>query len=216
MGTRTPTETIRLALCCSWVALTLAACEPVGQTDEASKPAPTESTPDPVDPSPPEDSPAEPTQPAPDAPPPTEPSPTAKPTSAAGQPPLESMSSAIATAKMGAPVDLKYSFDSPPGANQPVTLHLAAVPRVSGSNLEVNIRRAEGLSVSSSGELAARKADASGTYRQQYSITLQDSVPSELRVLVTMDTPEGSTFGFFGIPLEPGIFPQKQNSVKQR
>jgi hypothetical protein len=80
----------------------------------------------------------------------------------------------------------------------------------------VNIRRAEGLSVSSSGELAARKADASGTYRQQYSITLQDSVPSELRVLVTMDTPEGSTFGFFGIPLEPGILSRKQDSVKLR
>jgi hypothetical protein len=47
-----------------------------------------------------------------------------------------------------------------------------------------------------------QKASANGAYRQQYSVTRQSAGPTELRVLVTMDLPEGSGFGFFSIPLD--------------
>jgi len=77
-----------------------------------------------------------------------------------------------------------------------------------------------GIQVAAAGVLGAQKATASSAYRQHYSVTRQDSAPGELRVLVTMETPEGSAFGFFGIPLDagqdPGNSSQKLNSVKQR
>lgn len=182
-------------------------------------PAPAESSPPPAEVAP-QETPADPAQPAPDAPPPTEPSPTAKPTAVATEPALDSMRPARPTAKIGVPVDLKYSFESPPVAGQPATLHLAAVPRVAGSNLTVSFKNVAGIQVASAGVLGARKANASDAYRQHYSVTREASAPSELRVLVTMETPEGSAFGFFGIPLDAGLdagnSSQKQNSVKQR
>lgn len=170
---------------------------------------------EPGDSAPPAESPAAPAQPPPEAPPPTEPSPTAKPIAAAAEPALESMHLARAPAKLSVPVDLKYSFDTQPLTNQAVTLHLAAVPRVAGSNLAVTIKPVPGVQVAAGGALNAQKASANGTYRQQYSVTRQASAPGELRVLVTMDLPEGSAFGFFGVPFEPGKNSQKQDSVKQ-
>ena len=188
-----------------------AADAPSADAPATDSPAPSEA--------PTQQTPADPAQPAPDAPPPTDPSPTAKPTSAATEPDLGSMRSARPAAKIGVPVDLKYSFDSQPLTNQPVTLHLAAVPRVSGSNLHVSFKEVAGVQVVSAGALGAQKANATGAYRQHYSVTRQDSGPAELRVLVTMETPEGSAFGFFGIPFDTALAAgnpsQKRNSVKQ-
>jgi hypothetical protein len=144
-----------------------------------------------------------------------DPSPATKPTAAASEPPLESMRAATAPSKLSVPVDLKYSFDGEPLANQPVTLHLAAVPRVAGTHLSVSIKPVEGLRVVSSSKLAVQKASANDAYRQQLSITRHASVP-ELRVLVTMDMPEGLGHGYFSIPLESGKKSQKQDSVKLR
>jgi hypothetical protein len=165
-----------------------------------------------VTPAPP--GPPAPAQPAPDAPPPTEPSATPRP-AAALEPALESMRMAQPSAKMSVPVDLRYSFDVEPLTNRPVTLHLAAVPRVAGSNLAVSLKAVEGVQVSAAGALNVQKAGANGTYRQQYSVTRQAGAPGELRVLVTMDLPQGSGFGFFSIPFEAGTNSQKQDLVKQ-
>ena len=41
---------------------------------------------------------------------------------------------------MSVAVDLRYSFDGAALPNQPVTLHLAAVPRVLGSKLSVTVK----------------------------------------------------------------------------
>ena len=46
------------------------------------------------------------------------------------------MLAAIPSAKMSVAVDLRYSFDGAVLPNQPVIVHLAAVPRVAGSNLQ--------------------------------------------------------------------------------
>ncbi len=116
----------------------LAGCKPAPQADAqrvsapaSQAPADAAPAPAPSETPPSDDTPAAPAQPAPDAPPPTEPSPAPKPT-ASNEPALESMQTAKAPAKLSVPVDLKYSFDGDPLANQPVTLHLAAVPRVGG------------------------------------------------------------------------------------
>lgn len=214
----------------SLLVLLLAACGPGPASDDAPAPpapatdVPAESTPSnpappgdaPTGESPSDESPAAPTQPTPDAPPPSEPSPVAKPTSAANEPPLESMKTATPPSKLGVPVDLRYSFEGEPLANQPVTLHLAAVPRVAGANLGVTINPAAGIQVAAAGPLSVQKARVNGAYRQHFSVTRQASAPAELRVLVTMDMPEGKAFGFYGIPLESGAKSEKQDSVKER
>ncbi len=116
------------------------------------------------------------------------------------------MKAAKPPAKIGVPVDLRYSFDGDVLANQPVQLHLAAVPRVAGTNLEISVQRAQGLEFSD-GSLGVHKAAAAGVYRKQLAVTRQPQGPAEIRVLVTMGIGEGSSFGFFTIPLD---------TVKQR
>jgi hypothetical protein len=123
--------------------------------------------------------------------------------SSASEPELATMSVAQPPAKLGAPVDLRYTVDGSITAGQPVTLHLAAVPRVAGSNLEVSIKEEAGISTSAkTGQARAQKADAAVAYRQQMSVTKQAGGPTALRVLVTMETPEGSSHSWFTVPLE--------------
>lgn len=124
------------------------------------------------------------------------------------------MRAAIPSSKMTVAVDLRYHFDGAVLPNQPVTLHLAAVPRVSGSNLSVSVKPVDGLQLAAT-PLSVQKASAAGVYRQQLSITRLASAPAGLRVLVTMDMPAGSGFGFFTIPLDAGTTSPKQDSVKQ-
>jgi hypothetical protein len=160
----------------------------------------------------PASAPQAPAQPAPAAPPPTEPSPAPTPTAAQG-PPLESMSLATPPAKLSVAVDLRYRFDSAVVVDQPVKLHLAAIPRVAGTNFTVSIRKIAGLDVANGG-LVLEKVDASGVYRQEMTLIRRASAPDSIRVLVTMDVPEGAGFGFFSIPLDGGKNPQKSDSVK--
>lgn len=183
----------------------------------APPPSPPEAVALPPEASPPADpavSPQTPAQPAPAAPPPTDPSPAPTPTAANG-PPLESMSLATPPAKLSVAVDLRYRFDGAVVVDQPVKLHLAAVPRVAGTNFTVSIRKIAGLDVANGG-LVLDKVDASGVYRQEMTLIRRASAPDNIRVLVTMDVPEGAGFGFFSIPLDGGKNPQKSDSVKPR
>lgn len=225
MRTTVIPATIRLAAAAALTMALLAACSRSEQpaapdttpVPEATPPSPTGDAPAPGLPpeqtTTPEDDATAPAQPAPDAPPPVEPSPAPKPTSAAA-PPLEAMTLARSNAKIGVPVDLRYSFDGDASSGQPFTLHLAAVPRVAGTNLEVNLKEVEGLQASV-GTLSVQKASAATPYRQQYAVTRQASGPSEIRVLVTMGVGQGSAFSWFSIPLDGGIATGKRDSVKQ-
>jgi hypothetical protein len=203
--------------------MTLSACDkpPPGEVP-APGPAPSETpapdatpVPTPGTETPPSDTPVDPAQPESTPPPPEEPSAVPKPTASAG-PAVESMRVAQPSAKLGVAVDLRYQFDAEPLPNQPVTLHLAAVPRVGGSNLKVSVRPAEGLQLASSGALQIQKASAAGIYRQQMSLTRTTGGPQSLRVLVTMDMGDGRAFGYYSIPLSSGTTAQKLDSVKQR
>jgi hypothetical protein len=162
----------------------------------------------------PDGAPASPAQPAPDAPPPTDPSAAPRPT-AAVEPSLESMSLATPSAKASVAVDVRYSFESAPLPGQPVTLHLAAVPRSPGSNLRVSVKNVAGVQLAA-GPPNLQKTEGPDVYRQQFSVTRSSDAPSQLRVLVTMDYASGSAFGFFSVPFDSGTNAQKQDSVKQR
>jgi hypothetical protein len=107
-----------------------------------------------------------------------------------------------ASSKLGVPVDLHYQFDGDMQAGRPAILHLAAVPRVAGGNLNVSIKESAGIQATATAPaLAIQKASAGTAYRQQLSVTRSSDGPSELRVLVTMELPEGSAFSWFGVPL---------------
>jgi hypothetical protein len=156
--------------------------------------------------------------PAPDSPPPTEPSPVPKP-AASQEPSVDSMLAAIpsSNSKMGVGVDLRYSFEGAVLPNQPVIVNLAAVPRVGGLNLKVTVQEAKGFRLASV-PLNVQKTNASGVYRQQFSLTKVSGTAEPLRVLVIAEAGESSAFGYFTIPLPPddGTIAQKQESVKQR
>ena len=98
------------------------------------------------------------------------------------------------------PVELRYQLDGDAMAGQPVTLHLAAVPRVEGTNLvgehqgrarprvpERNVECAEGRGRDGLSQAGAPDAHGGG--------------PQELRVLVTMDFPIGQGFTWYTVPL---------------
>jgi hypothetical protein len=104
------------------------------------------------------------------------------------------------SSKLGVPVDLHYQLEGDAQAGRPATLHLAAVPRVAGGNLNVSIKESAGIQATAPA-LAIQKASAGTAYRQQLSVTRAADGPSELRVLVTMELPEGSAFSWFGVPL---------------
>ena len=126
----------------------------------------------------------------------------ASPATAPREPDIATMKRAVlASSKLGAPVDLHYQLDGPAEVGRPVTVHLAAVPRIAG-NLTVSIKETEGLQAAVA-PLAQQKATAGTAYRQQMSVTRAANGPAELRVLVTMETPEGSAFSWFGVPLTP-------------
>jgi hypothetical protein len=110
--------------------------------------------------------------------------------------------------KLGAPVDLRYQFEGDARTGQPVTLHLAAVPLVAGSDLSVSIKREAGVSTTARA-LSVQKATASTAYRQDLSVTKLAADATELRVLVTMNVPEGSAHSWFTIPLGPAAAPGK-------
>jgi hypothetical protein len=119
----------------------------------------------------------------------------------------------IKSAKIGVPVDLRYQFDGDVQSGQAVTLHLAAVPRVSGDNLKVSIKDVSGIRLSA-GTMNAQKVSASTAYRQQLSVSKLAGGPQELRVLVTMDLPEGAAFGWFSVPFSAAPAASKLSPVK--
>jgi hypothetical protein len=135
-----------------------------------------------------------------------------QPAASAG-PVISSMTLAAPPQKLGAPVDLRYQFDGEVKAGQPVTLHLAAVPRVAGSNLTMSIKNESGISAKASA-LNVQKANVSTAYRQDVSVTKLDGGPSELQVLVTMEVPEGSAHSWFTIPLGVAPAAGKQQGIK--
>jgi hypothetical protein len=125
------------------------------------------------------------------------------------------MSLATPSAKMSVAVDVRYSFDTAALPGQPVTLSLAAIPHVNGSNLSMSVKEVAGVRLAA-GPLKLQKSDGPVVYRRQFSVTRGADSPAQLRVLVTMDYGSGSGFGFFSVPFGSGTNAQKEDSVKQR
>lgn len=123
-------------------------------------------------------------------------------------PALDSMQFAQPSAKLGAPVDLRYVFDGS-------TLYLAAVPQVSGGDLRMSVSE-EPLIVTTATALTAQKAAANTAYRQQFSVTRLPGAPSTMKVLVTMDLPDARVFSHFTVPLDGAVVADKQQVIRQQ
>jgi hypothetical protein len=125
------------------------------------------------------------------------------------EPDLASMKLAKPTSsKIGVPVDLRYEVEGDAMSGAPAILHLAAIPRVAGTNLKMSIKEDAGIEAAKQ-PLAAEKVSAATPYRQQLSIRRLPSGPPEVHVLVTMDFPVGTGFSYFSVPLQ-GAAPTKQ------
>jgi hypothetical protein len=216
------TNYLSLAVRAMLITLLLAGCNKAPPVDAPAAPQPTpaetpaapaDAVPAPSESVPPAAAPEPAPSPPPTPPPPTEPSAVPKPTAA--EPALGSMHEATPSAKLSVPVSLRYQVEGDALPGQPITVHLAAVPRVPGARLHVEVKAAAGLAIAS-GPLQVEKASTDAAYRQRLSVSRSASGPDHLRVLVTMDVGESNTFGFFTIPLAGGISAQKLDSVKQR
>jgi len=134
------------------------------------------------------------------------------PAVAAGEPSLTAMQIAEPPHKLGVPADLRYQFDGDARSGQPATLHLAVVPRVAGSNLTVSVKKEPGLSTSA-GDLVVQKVGGSNPYRLDIAVTKLEGGPSQLKVLVTMETPAGSAHAWYTIPFGGEPVAGKQHSA---
>jgi hypothetical protein len=117
-------------------------------------------------------------------------------------PELSTMLPAHADAKLGVPVELRYSFDDAVQVGRPVTLNLAAVPQVDGGNLMLGLKEQPGIQAANT-PLTVKAASAGGVYRDRMSVTQIEGGPAEVRVFVKMDLPQGSAFSWYTVPFAP-------------
>jgi hypothetical protein len=120
--------------------------------------------------------------------------------SAAG-PPLKQMPLARAPERMSVPVDVHYSTgEAAPG--QPMTLHLAFVPRVAGENLRVEFPHSKSATIETPKvDFVQQKADAASVIRRSIVVTPLQESGARVRVIVSMDVEGGRFFSVFSIPV---------------
>jgi hypothetical protein len=115
--------------------------------------------------------------------------------------PIASMLRAELVGKRGVPVDVHYQLAGEMTTNQPTMLQIALVPRVAGSNLQMELKTPPRLRVEANAPQAIQKATAAQAYRQSMALTPLEAGIDEVRVLVSMEHVGGSSFGIFRIPL---------------
>lgn len=121
----------------------------------------------------------------------------------AAEPPLASMRLAQPGQKLGAPVDLRYLVSGTVGDQATAAVDLAVVPRIEGTNLEIEVVPSEVMRVVADKRSVSRvaKAEASATYRQSLEVTPLDPRAGLLQVIVTMDVGDASYASLYNIAL---------------
>lgn len=126
------------------------------------------------------------------------------------------MANAVATGKVGAPVDLKYDVLARPDVGQPFEVELALLPRLAADALEVEVTGIPGLTVVSGGATrfdgvtsgeryvvkALVQADAKGIYYANVVAKMITQVQTEVRT--------------FSVPLVVGAVPAAQKTEPQQ
>jgi hypothetical protein len=148
----------------------------------------------------------------------------AGPPAAGAPPPVESpddkrMANAVATGKVGAPVDLKYDLLARPAVGQPFEIELTLLPRLATDALEVEVTGIPGLAVVSGA--ATRFDGVSAGSRHVAKVLVQADAPGiyYANVVAKMITQIQTEVRTFSVPVVVGavaaaekIEPQKDAS----
>jgi hypothetical protein len=129
----------------------------------------------------------------------------AKPNKAAevAGPDINQMSVAKQSSKVSVPIDVRYQISGAPSANKSVSVSLAFIPKVAGSDLRVEFPRSETVSVSETDEVMVQKADAKSVHRHNLVVTPTKGDAGEVRALVSMNVEGARYAGIFVIPVGP-------------
>lgn len=112
--------------------------------------------------------------------------------------------------KIGVPVDVHYQLQGVAAKNQPATLQLAFVPRVAGSNLQVEFPASPTVAIENgAAAFSIGKADATGVYRRSLLVTPRAADAGEVRAIVSMEVDGGRYAGIFNIPVGSGGTPER-------
>lgn len=128
-------------------------------------------------------------------------------------PPLSEMHLARMSGKLGVPVDVRYLVSGVAAKDQPVTLQLAFVPRLDGSNLRVEFPDTAGVTIETGSKaVASQKASKVDVLRHALLVTPTTADSGEVRAVVSIDVGDARYAGVVSIPV--GNQPQKVASQK--
>jgi hypothetical protein len=123
-------------------------------------------------------------------------------TAASGDAPLEQMALARASGKIGAPVDVRYLVSGVVAKDQPATVQLAFVPRVAGSNLQVQFPATAGVTIETGAQdLQMQKAAPTDVVRHRLLVTPTAGDAGEMRAIVSMELGGARFFTIYTIPI---------------
>ena len=122
------------------------------------------------------------------------------------------MANAVATGKVGAPVDLKYDVLAKPDVGQPFEVELAFLPRLAADAMEIEVTGIPGLTVVSGG--ATRFEGVTAGERYVAKALVQADAPGiyYANVIAKMITQVQTEARTFSVPVVVGAVPAAQKT----
>jgi len=117
------------------------------------------------------------------------------------------MANAVATGKVGAPVDLKYDVLAKPDPGQPFEVELALLPRLAADALEVEVTGIPGLTVVSGGATRFEGVTAGERYVTKALVQADAAGIYYANVVARMITQVQTEARTFSVPLVVGGVP---------
>jgi hypothetical protein len=125
------------------------------------------------------------------------------------------MANAVATAKLGAPVDLKYDVLAKPDVGQPFEIELALLPRLAADALEVEVTGIPGLTVVSGGATRFEGVTAGERYVAKALVQAEAPGIYYANVIAKMITQVQTEARTFSVPVVVGAVPAAQKAEPQ-
>jgi hypothetical protein len=121
-------------------------------------------------------------------------------------PAVAHMLPAQASGKIGVPVDVRYLVAEQVTNTGARSIELAFIPRVAGTNMQIEFPTTEGVSIESGSEpVMVQKPTASDVFRRRLSVNTFKATGAAVRALVSMDVDGGRYFSVFVIPLDEAV-----------
>lgn len=126
------------------------------------------------------------------------------------------MANAVATSKLGAPVDLRYDLLARPDVGVPVEVELELAPRLAADAIELEVTGIPGLTIVT-GEAARFDGIVAGE-KYVAKVTVQADAPGiyYANVLARMITQVQTEVRAFSVPVIVGVVPSAQKAGPER